>query len=78
MSRAVKYNGTDQPAHHKNAVETKTKGAATLHDSHGGICGPIFIMLPRPYIGIYRGIHIFLIISSLNINCWHWDLQGYT
>ena len=48
MSRAAKNNGTDQPAHHKNAVETKTNGAATSYDSHGGICGPIFIMLPCP------------------------------
>ena len=24
MSRAAKYNGTDQPAHHKDAAETKT------------------------------------------------------
>ena len=26
ISRAAKSNGTDQPAHHKNAAETKTKG----------------------------------------------------
>ena len=42
MSRAAKYNGKDQPAHHKNAAETKTKGAASSYDSHGGICGPFF------------------------------------
>ena len=76
----AKSNGTDQPAHHKNAAETKTKGAATSYDSHGGICGPFFITLPRPCnspppppptTGVYRGIHIFLIISSLTINCWY-------
>ena len=61
----------------QNAAETKTKGAATSYDSHGGICGPFFITLPRPCYfpplttGVYRGIHIFLIIFSLNINCWY-------
>ena len=30
MSGAAKNNGIDQPAHHKNAAETKTKGAAIL------------------------------------------------
>ena len=76
ISRAAKSNGTAQPAHHKNAAETKTKGAATSYDSHGGICGPFFTTLQRPCnspppppltTGVYRGIHIFLIISSLNI-----------
>ena len=38
----MKYNGTDQPAHHKNAAETKTEGAATSYDSHCGICGSLF------------------------------------
>ena len=77
-SRAAKSNGTDQPAHHKNATEAKAKAAATSYDSHGGICGPFFITLPRPCnfspltTGVlYRGIHIFLIISPLNINCWY-------
>ena len=30
ISRAAKSNGTDQPAHHKNAAETKIKGTASL------------------------------------------------
>ena len=80
ISRAAKSNGTDQPVHHKNAAETKTEGAATSYDYHGGIRGPFFITLPCPCnfprltTGVYRGIHvihIFLIISSLNINCWY-------
>ena len=51
----AKSNGTDQPAHHKNAAETKTKGAATSYDSHGGICGPFFITLLGLGIGqFYR------------------------
>ena len=77
ISRAAKSNGTDKPVHHKNAAETKTEGAATSYDSRGGISGPFFITLPRPCnpppltTGVYRGIQIFLNISSLNINCWY-------
>ena len=64
ISRAAKSNGADQPAHHKNAAETKTKGAATSYDSHGGIWGPFFITLPRPcnipplQLG-FTGVYIF-------------------
>ena len=51
-------------ASQKNAAETKTKGAATSYDSHGGICGPFFITLPRPcnfpplQLG-FTGVYIF-------------------
>ena len=62
MSHAAKSNGSDQPVHHKNAAETKTKGAATSYDSHGGICGLFFITLPRP----------------CNFPPYNWGLQGYT
>ena len=64
IRRAAKSNGTDQPAHHKNAAETKTKGAATSYDSHGGICGPFFITLPRPF--------------NSPPPPYNWGLQGYT
>ena len=63
ISRAAKSNGTDQPAHHKNVAETKTKGAATSYDSHGGICGPFFITC----------YHACVIFPPYN-----WGLQGYT
>ena len=68
ISRAAKSNGTDQPAHHKNAAETKTKVAATSYDSHGG----------RLYVGTYVGHFSSRYHARVIFPPYNWSLQGYT